>query len=453
MTSSIFIHDGIILTNDKLQRIIRNGAIAIENDKIVSIGKTEDLKKDFSRADIKIDARDKIIVPGIINAHTHVMGHVFKGFTDDDVWGTFYPLCLPMESHLSPKNAYWLSLIGCIETLKFGSVLINDIFHYASETAKAVRDIGMRAVLEHKVFDVESLSNLQYMNYTRDYELGLKKLKENEELIKKWNGAADGRIRAWVGNHAPDTNSPELLKAGRALADKYNVGIHIHVAQSQTEVKYIKSEYGKTSVEFLDSLGFLKHDVVCTHLIYATSGDIKILEKTGANMAHCPVIMGKAAAFPRIGELLKSKVRIGIGCDWVTLNPWDEMRAAIEITRALTGDPSLQSAQRAFKMMTLDSAEIFGVANELGSLEVGKKADLLIIDRKKPNLVPMKDILPTLVYNMTGNEIEKVIIDGKIVVDDGRTVMVDEEEAMRKAQELSEEIWEKSGVWPPKETY
>lgn len=448
VSEPILINHATIITNDAVRNILYDGSILIEKDRIIDVGKTADIKSS-GRAPRKIDARGKIIIPGLVQVHTHVMGHLFKGFTEDGAEDSFYKTCLPMEDFITAKDAYWLSLMGCIETLKFGTVMINDIFHYASETAKAVRDIGIRAILEHKVFDVKSLSNIQHMDYSRDYESGIRRLDENERLIAEWNGTAHGRIRCWVGNHAPDTNSPELLKAGRELADKYKVGIHTHVAQSKREVQYIKQQYGKTSVQFLDSLGFLKSDVVCAHLAFATPEDIGILERTGSNMAHCPVIMGKFGSFPLIKDFLNSKVKIGLGCDWVTLNPWDELRAAVEITRAVTQDVTLQNAQRAFDMMTIESSKIMRSENDLGSIGSGKKADLVIIDPKKANLTPMKEVLQSLVYNMTGNEVETVIIDGNFVVENGRTMMVDEEIAIQRAQEVAESIWSQAGVWPP----
>jgi 5-methylthioadenosine/S-adenosylhomocysteine deaminase len=451
VSESTLIRDATIVTNDRNRRIIQGGSLVVEKDKIGAIGKTDDVKKAYGNTSQEIDAKGKIVIPGLVQVHTHVMGHLFKGFTEDGAEDAFYRTCLPMEDFITAKDAYWLSLAGSTETLKFGTVMINDIFHYSSETAKAIRDIGMRAIIEHKVFDVESLSNIQHMNYSRDYEAGKSRLKANEKLITEWHGAANGRIHCWIGNHAPDTNSPELLKAGRKLADQYKVGIHTHVAQSKREVQYVKQQYGKTSVQFLDSIGFLKPDVVCAHLAFATVDDIKILERTGANMAHCPVIMGKFGSFPLIKDFLNSEVKIGLGCDWVTLNPWDEMRSAIEITRAITQDISLQNAQRAFEMITLQSSRILQVDDHLGSLETGKKADLVIIDPKKPNLAPMKEVLQSLVYNMTGNEVETVMIDGNIVVEKGRTTMVDEETTVQRAQEIAESIWSQAGVWPLQE--
>jgi 5-methylthioadenosine/S-adenosylhomocysteine deaminase len=450
--NSLLIENCTLVTNDPARRIIRGCSLAVEEDKIVKIGRSEDLRADYSNSEIKLDGRGKIVIPGLVQAHTHVMGHIFKGFTEDGAEEAFYKVCLPMEDYITRDDAYWLSMIGLIEVLKFGTTMINDIFHYSSETARAVQDIGIRGIIEHKVFDVESLANIKDMNYRRDFEKGIRKLNENEKLIKEWNGASNGRIRCWVGNHAPDTNSPELLKAGRELANKYKVGIHIHVAQSKREVSYIKQTYGKTSVEFLDSLDFLKPDVVCAHLAFATIDDIAILERTGANMAHCPVIMGKFGSFPRIAEFLNSKkVKIGMGSDWVTLNPWDDLRSAVTLTRAVTGNIKLQNATRSFEMMTLGSTNILGVRDQVGSLEVGKKADFVVIDAKRPNLVPMKDIIPTLVYNMTGNEVETVVCDGKIVLDHGKVAFLDESKVMDKAQEIAEGIWEKGGVWPPKE--
>jgi 5-methylthioadenosine/S-adenosylhomocysteine deaminase len=439
------VRGGVIITNDSERRLIKNGMIVFDDDEIIAVDTEEKLKPPYQHPDVIYDATAKIVLPGIVQAHTHVMGHIFKGFTEDGAEEAFYRICLPMEDFITSQDAYWLSAVGCMEAVKFGTTMINDIFHFAEVTAGVVDKIGIRGVIEQKVFDVRSLGRIGDMDYSRDMDKGFQKLKQNEELIKKWNEASNGRIRCWVGNHAPDTNSPELLKAGRELADRYNVGIHIHVAQSTREVRYIKQQYGTSSVKFLDSLGFLRNDVVCAHLAFADDSDISVLRSRGAGMAHCPVIMGKFGSFPRISQLLDSGITIGLGSDWVTLNPWDDMRAAIEISRALTGNPSIQNAQRAFELATLGSSRLLKAEKQVGSIERGKKADLIIVDPRRPNLVPMKDVLQTLVYNMTGNEVETVICDGKPVLMNYRMVNIDEDEVVRRAQEAAMGVWERSG--------
>ena len=438
-----------MVTNDPRGRIIRDGAVLLEEGRIADVGRSEELRRKHPSAEFKQDASGKVVIPGLVQAHTHVMGHLFKGFSEENEQ-IFYGKCLPMEQFIEESDAYWLSLIGAIEALKFGTVLINDIFHYSRQTARAVKDLGMRAVIEHKVFDVKALSNIQRMDYRRDYEAGERRLKENERLIREWNGAESGRIRAWVGNHAPDTNSPELLRAGRKLADKHRVGIHTHVAQSTREVRYVKRAYGKTSVEFLDGLGFLKDDVVCAHLVFATKSDIKILERTNACMVHCPGVMGKFGAFPLIKEFLQSRVRMGMGSDWISLNPWVDMRTGIRIARVVTGDVGVLDPYMVFRLMTLGSAGVLRQGRDLGSLEPGKKADLVLIDQKRANLTPMRDVVPDLIYNMTGSEVEEVIVDGRKVVESGKVVLVDEEKAIARAQEVSEAIWERGGVARPR---
>lgn len=447
--SCIAIKNATIVTVNERNEVIYDGTVIFENDRIKYVGKTKNAGELLKNVDEIIDGNGKILTPGIVNVHTHVMGNVFRGMTEDGPYDFIYRKCFPMESYLNEENAYWLSMNGCIETLKFGSVLINDLFHFASQTARAVDQIGMRAILEHKVYDVKSLANVQNMDYSRNYEAGKKRLEENEKLICDWNGKANGRIHCWVGNHAPDTNSPQLLKEGRDLADKYGVGIHMHVAQLPNEHNYIREEYGKTSIEFLDDLGVLRDDVVCAHLVYASDSDIKIMERTGAKFAHCPVIISKSGHLPKVKALLDSKIPMALGNDWVVMNPWDEMRAAVEMTRIVTtGDETAQNAQRVFRMMTIDGANLLNMGDDLGSLEVGKKADILVIDKNRSNLTPMRDVVETLVYNMTGNEIEKVIINGETVVKDGTTVNVDEGEVVKMAQKYSEEIWRQGGIWP-----
>ena len=189
--SCIAIKNATIVTVNERNEVIYDGTVIFENDRIKYVGKTKNAGELLKNVDEIIDGNGKILTPGIVNVHTHVMGNVFRGMTEDGPYDFIYRKCFPMESYLNEENAYWLSMNGCIETLKFGSVLINDLFHFASQTARAVDQIGMRAILEHKVYDVKSLANVQNMDYSRNYEAGKKRLEENEKLICDWNGKAN----------------------------------------------------------------------------------------------------------------------------------------------------------------------------------------------------------------------------------------------------------------------
>ena len=302
--STFAIKNAIVVTCNENDEVIRDGAIIVDDNKITAVGRTKDLEEKIRECDEIIDGRDKIITPGLISVHDHVIGHVFKGFTEDGAEDYFYKHCFSMETFLNPENSYWFAYAGLMETLKFGCTMINDLFHYSQSTAEAVEDIGMKAIIQHKVFDID-LNNLQHKNYERFYD-GIKCLRRTKNLLR------NGIIRPMAESNAGSETmhlilTPELLKAGRELADKYGVGIHIHVAQTVQEHEMINNTYGMSSVKFLDSLGFLKDDVICAHLAFADTEDIAILERTGSKFAHCPVIMAKFGTFPRIKEFLTSK--------------------------------------------------------------------------------------------------------------------------------------------------
>ncbi|MFQ6075607.1 MAG: amidohydrolase family protein [Candidatus Bathyarchaeia archaeon] len=419
--------------------VIRGGGLAIEGDRIAALGNAEKLRKEYKDADIVIDAEKKAVLPGIVNVHSHV-GNIFgKGLTEDRENG-FYRTALPLEKYVTPKDIYHLSLHGCVEALKFGVTCLNEIWHYIWETARAVAEIGMRGVMAHKVLETD-LEGLHHGVWRRISGMGDERLKENIDLIKKWHGKAEGRITCRFGAHAPDTCSPELLKRIKELAQNYDVGINTHIGQSKIEMEHMKEVYGKGSVEFLDDIGFLGPDVVAAHLAWISKEEVEILRRTGTYMAHCPVIMAKRGAFPPMGDIYRSGVNVALGTDWLSMDPWDNMRCAIEVSRVLTSDVSTLSATRALELFTTASAEALGLEEDIGSLEIGKKADIIIIDLRRPQLNPLHDLIPNLVYYASMGDVETVIVDGKVILEDGRAKTVDEEEVVERAQEAAEGIW------------
>lgn len=431
------ISGGRIVTMNPQEDIYEKGWILLEDDKIAGIGtgNPPETGGDVER----INGTGKVVLPGIVNIHTHVCGSLFKALTEDNK-GSFYGLAFPMERFLTPETTYVVSMLGCLETVKFGSTCINDIYHFMRSTAKAVDEIGLRGVLAQKVYEVD-LCNLQYNDYTRIPGQGEAKLEENVRLIEEYHGKANGRITCRFGPHATDTVSMELAKKISGLAEHYRVGIHTHVAQKDKEVNHLREAYNLTPVEYLKETGLAGRKLIAAHCVFVDENDMKIMKETETNIAHCPEIIMKRGVFPPIKAFYERGLRIALGTDWVTMNPWDNMRFAIVGARANGCDEDGINAKKVFRMATIGAAEAIGMADSIGSLEVGKKADVLIMDLNLAHLQPIFDnVLATIVYNANGNEIDTVIIDGRAVVRAGNVVTVDEQALIREASQIAHDF-------------
>jgi len=430
------------------RRIIHDGAVAVSEGRIEAIGKTDEIRRHF-KADEIVDASKKFMMPGIINAHSHVGSAFVKGLTEDREGG-FYKIGLPVSHFVTPEDIYYHSILGLIETTKFGSTCINEQWHYMDETAKVVESMGTRAVISETVFETDYM-RMREKDWSRVAGKGEATLAKNVELIKKWHGKADGRILCRIGTHAPDTLEPELLIKAKEIAQKYNVGLHIHCAQSRAEIEYINKRYGVGSVEFLESIGFLGPDVIAAHLAWINDKEVAILKKRGVHMAHCPVIMAKRGQFPPMQSIYSAGVNVAIGTDWLSMDPWDNMRAAIFISRVLSQKVSTLDAVRALEMATINGARALHLESTLGTLEVGKKADFILVDLKTAHLYPMhdqyEDVVSNIVYNVNGNDVDSVYVDGKPVVINHKCIRYNEEEAIERAQKSAEDLWARAKVF------
>jgi 5-methylthioadenosine/S-adenosylhomocysteine deaminase len=442
--NELLIKDGLIVPVVGGARVLRNNSIVVIKNKITEIGASAELAEKYPDARI-IDASHHVVLPGIVNAHTHVVPTIMlRGLTEDRL-DSFYGLSAPMKEAITPDTVYAMSKLGCAEMLSAGSTCISEIWHHMDQTALAVDETGLRGVLAHKIMEVDPAETRQD-HYQFDSEQGEQRLEANVELVRKWHQGAGGRITCRIGTHAADTVSPALLKKAKAVAAELGVGIHIHVAQSREEVAHIKKVYGKGAVEYLADLGFLGENVLAAHLVYISDREIEILKETGTFMAHCPAIMAKRARFAPVGKIYAAGIRVALGNDWVNMDPWDNMRMAIAGARITTGNVGVLNPYEVLKMATIKAAEALGLSDDIGSLEVGKKADIILIDMVSPHFYPRHerfDLISTLVYNATGNDVCTVIIDGKIIMENHEFISLDIEEVMRDTEEASERLWQR----------
>jgi len=437
---TIVVKHAIVMPSDlRPDSFIPDGSVVVEEGRIVAVGKSDDVLKGYPQSDVVIDGSRSIVMPGLVSAHTHITGDFLRGLTED-IDNHFYGFALPLEDYLTDEISYRIDVLGAIECAKYGITCINDIYHYADAMARGVSEVGLRGVIAHKVFDV-NLRNLEHDDYSRDEDQGYQKLKTNVKLIEDWHGKSEGRITCRIGTHATDTCSPELLKAAKAEAAKRKVGIHIHVAQSDREAAYIRRTHGKTSVGYLDGLGFFDEDVLAAHLLLANEEDLEIIRQRGTAIGHCPVIYGKVGAYPNLEMMLAKGIRVGLGVDWLSMDIWENMRQAIAINRILDHGKRTMDASTVFHLATMGSARALGMAQSIGSLTAGKKADITIIDRHSAHMAPLRNPLQNTVYYANGGDVRTVIVDGRTIVEEGAVKTVNEDEAVDAAQQAAEQVW------------
>jgi 5-methylthioadenosine/S-adenosylhomocysteine deaminase len=319
------------------------------------------------------------------------------------------------------------------------------MFHHASETARAASELGLRAQLAQKVFDID-LTRIGDGLHTILAEEGERRLQQNIDLYDEWHGGADGRISVRFGAHAADTCTPALLASIRDEALLRRTGHHVHAAQTQAECDYIREAFGCSSIEHLARQDFLSPETVVAHVLFATAEDIALLASTGAAVAHCPVSVAKIGRFPAIRALYDSGARIGWGTDWVTMDPWDAMRAGILTSRVVTGDIGYLSAHEALWRSTMGGAEALGWGERVGSLTVGKQADVVVMDLDQPHLAPLHDPVTVLVYNANGRDVTDVMVAGRFLVRDRELLTADAKSLVHDAQQVAEKVWRTGGL-------
>jgi 5-methylthioadenosine/S-adenosylhomocysteine deaminase len=404
--------------------IVRGGEVAISGDRIVYAGKAK--PRGAWAAKRTLSGAGRAVLPGFVNCHCHTASTVFRSQTDDQGGGVgLYTIAFRMEKEIAAEEWRDLAWLGCVDMLKSGITTLNDIWYAPEMLAEAVEATGLRADIANKIFDVH-LEELHRGDYTRDPARGAARLRHGVDFVARWHGKAKGRIRGRIGTHASDTCGPALHKAAREEADRLGVGMHIHTAQSQREVEHIRTAHGCGPLEYLRDIGLLKSDVVVAHLNYATDGDLAAVKETGAQYAHCPTIYPRRGRFPRLKAIGARGIPTGFGTDWMQNDPFEGMRNAMNVSRVVLGDPGFLTSEEALRHHTIDAAHALESGDEIGSLEAGKKADLIVLDLDQPHLQPFYGSYAALGFYAKSTDVVTSIVDGTIVMENRRLTAVDE---------------------------
>jgi 5-methylthioadenosine/S-adenosylhomocysteine deaminase len=433
-TVDILITGGTVITMDDQDRKFVPGALAVDGDTIVAVGRDEEILASFQGRET-IDVPGSIVMPGLVNAHTHAAMTCFRGIADDlELMDWLNRYIFPAEArNVNPELAYWGSLLACAEMIKSGTTTFSDMYIFEQETARAAKQAGMRCLVGEVLFDFPS----------PNFKTPEEGLAYTERLIQTW--ADDPLVNIMVEPHALYTCSPDLLKASKTLADHYRVPLATHFLENKSEAKQLEEKFGRRATQFLLENGFLDERFIAFHGVEMDEEDMRIFADHGCKVVHNPESnMKLASGVAPVSAMHKQGLDVGLGTDGCAsnndLDMFQEMDTAAKLGKAALLDPTVMSARTVLRMATCDGAKVLGLDAQVGTLEAGMKADICIIDMDKPHLTPLYDEYSHLVYTVGGADVETVLINGKLVMKNRRLLTIDEEEVMRRVRAIALQV-------------
>lgn len=419
-----------VITEDPARRVIENGAVAIVGDHIVGVGARAEIDAKF-QAKQRLDRPDAILAPGLINTHTHAAMSLFRGIADDrklQEW--LEKFIFPAEAkNVSADFVRWGTRLGCLEMLLGGTTTFTDMYYFEDVVAEATKEAGMRGVLGETIIGFP----------VADAKTPVDSLKFTEGFLTRFH--RDPLVVPAVAPHALYTNSDETLKASRALANKYDAPLVIHLSETKKENDDAQAQRHMSPTKVLDSLGVLSGRTVAAHCVWVDDADMAILKARGTGVAHCPSSnMKLASGVAPVVKMLAMGLHVGLGPDGPAgsnndFNLFEEMDLAAKLQKVTVNDPQVLPAGQALEMATIGGARALGMDKLIGSLEEGKRADLILVRLDRPNAVPLYDAVSQMVYALKADDVRDVMVNGKPVVRDGRILTLDERAILAKAAE------------------
>lgn len=428
----LLIKGGTVITVTGRHDVFEDGVVLIEDGIIRYAGSKEDAPP--VEAPVKtIDATGRIVMPGIINTHCHAGMTLLRGYADDmQLMPWLQKKVWPIEAKMTGEDIYWGTALGAYEMLSGGITTFLDMYFHADDVARAIQHTGIRGVIARGIIAIGGPGE------------AASRLDETRATFGRWNDKADGRISFMVGPHAPYTCPPDTLIACAELADELDIGLHIHLSETAGEVDAAWDNWDASPIGHVHQLGLLTgRHVVAAHCVHASDDDITILADTGTGVAHCPVSNLKlASGVTPILAMRRAGVKVGIGTDGAASENMlhilgSEMRLAALLAKNGEGDPSAFTAYDAVEMATLGGARVLDMHNEIGSLQPGKRADIVILETNRPHLVPNHDPLALVAYSMLPGDVAMTLVDGKVVYEQGRLTLMDGGEVMSRVSEIA----------------
>lgn len=439
----LLIEGGTVLTMGP-SGVVREGAVLVEGSEILEVDPAAELKAKYPGYE-RLDARGKLVLPGLVNTHHHAAMSLLRGYADDLPLQEWLEKWIwPLEVHMKPEDIYWGALLTAVESLLGGCTTVNTMYHYRPglNEAKAFADAGARAAIGHVCF-----------SWRKDEDRRMLK-----DLAENWHGAAGGLIRVTVDPHAPYTVDPAYMQElhqmrldlnERLRAGKEPVVTHMHLAETADEAQKVQRAYGlgpeRSVIRHLDRLGVLDSHVIAAHCVHIAPEDMPILAARGVSVSHCPISNLKlASGVAPVPALLEAGVKVGIGTDSSCSNNSSDMFEAVKMTallhKGVSLDPTVMSAEQVVRIATIEGAKALCWDKGIGSLEPGKKADMIIADLKKPHLTPLYNEFSHLAYAAKYSDVETVLVDGRVVVENHEVTTVNVEEVVKRAVESKERL-------------
>jgi len=430
----LLVTKGLVIPMEGDGRVIKDGAVAVRDGKIVALGRSAQLGAAYHPREM-LDASGQVVMPGLVNAHTHAATTVFRGLADDRPLAEWLERFIwPAEQRfVHPETVYWATLLAIVEMIRGGVTAFMDMYFYEEAVAEAATESAMRVVLGEVLFDHGGPTMRSFdeaLTCTRD-------------LLERY--CDHPRISICVQPHSTYTVSPDNLIRAKALADEYGARFGLHASETAHEVADVRARTGHSPVRLLDHLGMLDEQVVLFHGVHLDPSEIALLAERGAGVVHCPEANLKlASGIAPLPAFLSAGVRVGLGTDGPAsnndLDMWGEIQMAAKIHRGVSGDSTAVGARAAVALATQGSAAVVGLGDRVGSLELGKRADMILVDLDRPHLVPMYDAYSHLAYAVGRGDVTATIVDGRVLMKNREVLTLDEERVVARVREIGGDV-------------
>ena len=444
-----------IMTLDSERRIIQDGSIIVEGQRIIQVGKATELES--VKADRVIDGSEMVVTPGFCNGHMHISyAHATRGVFPDDLGASYLPNVFKLQGEMTEEEEYYTSLLAITELLRYGTTCFLDpgSTKHLETCMKAYEESGCRIIVGWHVADRPNPLNLPVSSTAEAISM-------MDQTIQSFDNRLDGRMRAWAMPFSPSFSTEELLRGAKELADRYGTGLTLHFNNSPQAVEASLSQHGKRPAEYLEDIGVLGPSTLLAHCLGIDQGEVDVMARTGTKAVMCPTAAIKGGAgmtrTALLPELLRAGVTVGLGTDAGNNSNLVETMRSMYLAAVLykdgREDVGMIPAETALEMATIKGAEALGLGDEIGSIEPGKKADLVLFDTKRPEWRTIFNPVNNLVYNADGRSVHTVIIDGKVVVENHEPLFVDQWELIQRVQKLGEGLLARTGIsfpsrWP-----
>ncbi len=433
----LIIRNGRVITMDPQGRRYSSADIAVQDGLISAIGPSL-----TGTGKQEINANGNAVLPGLVNGHTHMT--LLRGVGDDlPLMRWLYEVMFPKDAEIRPEHIHASALMNQLELIRGGVTTFLDIFRYPSQSAAVALDSGLRAVFTPQIIDEPSGAG--------------ETLESNLAFIEEWQHRQPNRIYTWFGPHAPYSNHPETYQKIAQLAEAYDVGFHTHICETEDEVRQIREKYGKSPVFLLEEIGALSPRLSVAHGVHLDPDDIQLLAERGVGVIHNPTSnMKLASGVAPVPDLMAAGVKVGLGTDSNlsnnNLDMFEEMRLAAFLHKLTRKDPSILPCEQVLCMATMGSAACLGMDDQIGSLEMGKKADIIIVDLHQPHLYPLfpepnTNIIEQLVYSASAADVITTIVEGKVLMHQRQVLTLDEENVEQTVLEAAQDLVARANIW------